>query len=110
MKNGEKILLSYLIYFSSITEIRRRKTSEALKAEMTKQFQITVQHLIRKIRRSTHFHNGSKLLRVNIVSEHRNTELEKNPHINIVFKDDYYENVFQMTDHLHASGAKGPEV
>ena len=37
MKNGEKILLSYLIYFSSITEIRRRKTSEALKAEMTTQ-------------------------------------------------------------------------
>ena len=37
MKNGEKILLSYLIYFSSITEIRRRKTSEALKAEMKTQ-------------------------------------------------------------------------
>ena len=39
-----------------------------------------------------------------------NIEVEKNPHISIVIKDDYYKNVFQMTDHLHASGAKGPEV
>ena len=78
MKNGEKILLSYLIYFSSITEIRR-KTSEGLKAEMTTQ--TVSDHCStlneRKIRRSTHFHNGSKLLRVNIVSEHRNTDKKK---------------------------------
>ena len=25
-------------------------------------------------------------------------------------KDDYYKNVFQMTDHLHASGAKGHNI
>ena len=47
---------------------------------------------------------------VNIVSEHRNTEVEKTPHISIIIKDDYYENVFQMTDHLHASGVKGHNI